>query len=63
MGLNMAAMGFGNKLAGMLGEQAQQYGDLFIFTSIAVIWSLIGLLVIALMRPLNRLAHGAEDLG
>lgn len=63
MGLNMAAMGFGNKLAGLLGEQAQQYGDLFIFTSIAVIWSLIGLLVIALMRPLNRLAHGAEDLG
>ncbi len=62
MGLNMAAMGIGNKLAGMLGEQAQQYGDLFIFTSIAVIWSLIGFLIIALIRPLNRLAHGAEDL-
>lgn len=62
MGLNMAAMGIGNKLAGMLGEQAQQYGDLFIFTLIAVIWSLIGFLIIALIRPLNRLAHGAEDL-
>lgn len=62
MGVYWAATGFGNKFAGLLGEKAQELGDFFIFTSIAVIWSLIGLVVILLLKPLKRLTHGAEDL-
>lgn len=61
MGLYWAATGFGNKIAGLIGEASQEFGEFEIFTGIAVIWSLIGIIVILLMKPLKRLAHGAED--
>lgn len=61
MGLYWAATGLGNKVAGLIGQASQELGEFEIFTGIAVIWSLIGILVIFLLKPLKRMAHGAED--
>lgn len=62
MGAYFAATGFGNKLAGSLGEWSQSAGELEIFTGIAVFCTIFGLIVIAMLKPLKRLTHGAEDL-
>jgi len=62
MGVYWAATGLGNKLAGTLGELSQTWGEFEIFTGIAVFCVLFGLLAIALLKPLKRLTHGAEDL-
>ncbi|MGB3142895.1 MAG: peptide MFS transporter [Maribacter sp.] len=61
MGLYWAATGLGNKVAGLIGQASQELGEFEIFTGIAIIWSLIGVLVIIMLKPLKRLAHGAED--
>ena len=63
MGVYFAATGVGNKVAGLVGEWSQSAGELEIFTGIAIFCTTIGLLVIALLKPLKRLAHGAEDTG
>jgi POT family proton-dependent oligopeptide transporter len=62
MGVYWAATGLGNKLAGTLGELSQTRGEFEIFTGIAVFCVLFGLLAIAILKPLKRLTHGAEDL-
>ncbi|MEX2379290.1 MAG: peptide MFS transporter [Vicingaceae bacterium] len=62
MGVYFAATGLGNKVAGLLGEFSQSAGELEIFTGIAVLCTLIGLLVTALLKPLKRLTHGAEEI-
>ncbi len=62
MGAYFAATGLGNKVAGSLGELSTQVGDFAIFTGIAVFCTLIGLLVIAMLKPLKRLTHGAETV-
>jgi POT family proton-dependent oligopeptide transporter len=62
MGAYFAATGLGNKVAGLLGEVSASAGELAVFTGIAVFCVLFGLLVLALLKPLKRLAHGAEDL-
>ena len=61
MGLYWAATGFGNYAASKLGVLAQSLGDFEVFTGIAVIWTLIGIVVLLLLKPLKRLTHGAED--
>jgi len=61
MGAYFAATGFGNKVAGLLGEWSQSAGEFEIFTGIAVFCTVFGLLVIAILKPLKRLTHGAED--
>jgi len=61
MGMYWAATGLGNKVAGLIGESAQSLGEFEVFTGIAVIWTLIGLIVIFMLKPLKRLTHGAED--
>ncbi len=61
MGAYFAATGLGNKVAGLLGEWSATAGELEIFTGIAIFCTIIGLLVIALLKPLKRLTHGAED--
>lgn len=61
MGVYFAATGLGNKVAGILGEKASEYGEYTIFTSITIFTMLFGLLVILLLKPLKRLTHGAED--
>ena len=48
-------------MAGLVGEWSQSAGELEIFTGIAIFCTVIGLLVIALLKPLKRLAHGAEE--
>ncbi len=62
MGAYFAATGLGNKVAGLVGEWSQSAGELEIFTGIAIFCTVIGLLVIALLKPLKRLTHGAEDV-
>ncbi|UGU17194.1 peptide MFS transporter [Sinomicrobium kalidii] len=61
MGLYWAATGLGNKAAGEIGKLAKDLGDFEVFTGIAVIWTLIGLIVILMLKPLKRLTHGAEE--
>lgn len=62
MGAYFAATGLGNKVAGLLGEWSASAGDLQIFTGIAIFCTLIGILVIAVLKPLKRLTHGAEAI-
>ncbi|MEL6672151.1 MAG: peptide MFS transporter [Bacteroidota bacterium] len=62
MGVYFAATGLGNKLAGYLGESASELGELTIFSGITIFCVVFGLLVIAMLKPLKRLTHGAEDL-
>ena len=62
MGAYFAATGLGNKVAGLLGEWSQSAGELEIFTGIAIFCTLVGLLVMALLKPLKRLTHGAEEI-
>lgn len=62
MGFYFAATGFGNKLAGELGELSANAGEFEVFTGITIFCVTFGLLVIALLKPLKRLTHGAEDM-
>ncbi|MCR9251624.1 MAG: peptide MFS transporter [bacterium] len=62
MGFYFAATGFGNKLAGALGEYSEKAGEFEIFTGITIFCVVFGALVLLLMKPLKRLTHGAEDL-
>ena len=61
MGLYFAATGLGGKVAGILGEKSESFGEYAIFTGIVIFTVTFGLLVIALLKPLKRLTHGAED--
>ena len=61
MGLYFASTGLGNKVAGLLGESASDYGQYTIFAGITIFTAIFGLLVILILKPLKRLTHGAED--
>ncbi len=61
MGVYFAATGLGGKVAGILGEKASEFGEYTIFTGITIFTVVFALLVIALLKPLKRLTHGAED--
>ena len=61
MGVYFAMTGFGNKLAGFLGESASDLGEFVIFTGIATFCIAFGLLIIIFKKHLNALTHGAED--
>ncbi|WP_298237808.1 peptide MFS transporter [uncultured Algibacter sp.] len=61
MGVYFAMTGFGNKLAGLLGESAEGLGELTVFTGIAVFCVLFGILVMLFRKKLEILTHGAED--
>jgi POT family proton-dependent oligopeptide transporter len=61
MGVYFAATGLGGKVAGLLGEFSKEAGEYTIFAGITIFTVLFGLLVIALLKPLKRLTHGAED--
>ncbi len=62
MGAYFAATGLGNKVAGLIGEWASTAGELAIFTGIAIFCTIVGLIVLAFLKPLKRLTHGAEDM-
>ena len=61
MGVYFAMTGFGNKLAGLLGESASTYGEFTIFTGIAVFCISFGLIVLLFRKKLEVLTHGIED--
>ncbi len=61
MGVYFAATGLGNKVAGIVGESASEYGELTIFSGIVIFTVVVGLLFIAILKPLKRLTHGAEE--
>ena len=61
MGVYFAMTGFGNKLAGFLGESASDLGEFVIFTGIATFCIAFGLLIILFKKHLNALTHGAEE--
>lgn len=63
MGAYFAATGFGSKLAAFVGGLAEGAGEFQIFTGIFIFTLLFGGLILALLKPLKRLTHGAEDLG
>ena len=60
MGAYFAATGLGNKVAGLIGENASNIGDFWTFTGIGIFCSVFGLLVILIIKPLKRLVHEAE---
>lgn len=61
MGVYFAMTGFGNKLAGLLGEASESLGEFTIFTGIAVFCVVFGFLVMIFRKKLETLTHGAED--
>lgn len=61
MGVYFAMTGFGSKLAGLLGEWSESLGEYTIFTGIAIITIVIGLLSFVILKKLKELTHGAED--
>ena len=61
MGVYFAMTGFGNKVAGLLGESASELGEYTIFTGIAVFCIAFALLVLLFRKKLEKLTHGAED--
>ncbi|MBV7269274.1 peptide MFS transporter [Winogradskyella luteola] len=61
MGVYFAMTGFGNKLAGLLGEASEKLGEFTIFTGIAMFCVAFGLIVMVFRKKLETLTHGAED--
>lgn len=61
MGVYFAMTGFGNKVAGLLGEASASLGEYTIFTGIAVFCVAFGFLVLIFRKKLEKLTHGAED--
>ena len=61
MGVYFAMTGLGSKVAGLLGEWSESLGEYTIFTGIAVFSVVLGLLVLLVRKPIERLTHGAED--
>jgi POT family proton-dependent oligopeptide transporter len=55
MGVYFAMTGFGNKLAGLLGEASEKLGELTIFTGIAVFCVSFGLLVMVFRNKLGEI--------
>lgn len=62
MGTYFAITGLGNKLAGVLGEAAQDAGEMAIFTGITVFTLILGILILLFVKKLKVLSHGAEDV-
>jgi POT family proton-dependent oligopeptide transporter len=62
MGTYFAVTGLGNKLAGMLGEAAQDSGEMAIFAGIAITTFLLGVLILLFVKKLKVLTHSAEDV-
>ncbi|MGO3183663.1 MAG: peptide MFS transporter [Aequorivita sp.] len=61
MGVFFAMTGFGNLLAGLLGQSASDLGEYTVFTGIAIFCVLFGFLVLLVRKKLESLTHGAED--
>jgi proton-dependent oligopeptide transporter, POT family len=62
MGIYFAATGLGNKVAGLVGELAQEAGELEVFMGIFIFCVLFGGLLLIFFKKLKTLTHGAEDI-
>jgi POT family proton-dependent oligopeptide transporter len=62
MGLYFAMTGMGNKVAGLLGESASEFGEMQVFAGIGIFSVAFGLLLILFLKKLKKLTHGAEDI-
>ena len=62
MGAYFAATGLGNKVAGFVGGMSEGAGEFQVFSGIAIFCILFGILILAILKPLKRLTHGAEDM-
>lgn len=61
MGVYFAATGLGNKVAGVIGESASEFGEFSVFLGIVIFTAVIGIFFLLILKPLKRLTHGAED--
>lgn len=61
MGAYFAVTGLGNKLAGLIGEAAENAGALEVFTGVSIFCIGCGLLLLLFVKRLKALAHGAEE--
>jgi POT family proton-dependent oligopeptide transporter len=62
MGLFFAASGVGNMLAARIGVNAESVGEKLTFTGIFIFCTLFALLIIVIIKPINRLMHKAENI-
>ncbi|MDN5205287.1 peptide MFS transporter [Fulvivirgaceae bacterium BMA10] len=62
MGLYFAMTGLGNKVAGELGKLASDFGEFQVFAGIGIFSVAFGLLLLAFLKRLKRLTHGAEEI-
>ena len=60
MGLYFAAIGTGNKIAGIIGEYSEKLGEKTIFLGIIIVCLSVGAIVLLLQNKLDRLAHNAD---
>lgn len=62
MGAYFMVSGLGNKVAGLVGEAAQDAGEYTIFMSVFTFCVAFGLLLIVFVKRLKKLTHGADDV-
>ena len=62
MGLFFAASGVGNMLAARIGVNAESVGEKLTFTGIFIFCTLFAMLIIVIIKPINRLMHKAENI-
>ena len=61
MGIYFAAIGTGNKFAGLIGQYSEKLGEQVIFLSITIICIIVGSLVILFHKKIHRLSHGVDN--
>jgi POT family proton-dependent oligopeptide transporter len=61
MGFYFTVTGLGNKLAGMAGELSVYVGEKAIFTGLFAFCVLFGLILLALLKKLTAMSHGADE--
>ncbi|MBK5209391.1 MAG: peptide MFS transporter [Flavobacteriaceae bacterium] len=62
MGAYFMVSGIGNKLAGYIGEAAQNAGEYAIFMGVFIFCVSFGLLLVVFVKKLKKLTHGADDV-
>lgn len=62
MGAYFFVSGIGNKVAGLVGEAAQEAGEMAIFLGVFSFCVVFGLVLVLFVKKLKGLAHGAEDI-
>jgi len=62
MGAYFFVSGIGNKVAGLVGEAAQEAGELAIFSGVFIFCTVFGLVLVLFVKKLKALTHGADDV-